>query len=417
MNRVRRALHRPPPRLVPAMAGLLAAGVACGAEPAEPVEAGDVWEAVSDGTVDFSARYRLEHVDQDGLGEEALASNLDATLGYRTRPWLGLAGYLQFENVSRIGEENFNDTVNGLTDHPVVADPEGAEVNQAYLAYEGGRLPGARLAVGRQAINLDDQRFVGQVAWRLNDQTFDAATVAWDGIERLSLLGGYVWNVNTILGTDRTMEGGAILLNAAYAVEGYGTATGYAYLLDFEAGQGTDSATLGARFAGDRELDDDWTLSYEADLARQGAYADTDDFEALRYHLAVGAAWRWAALTIGYEVLGSDDGVAAFQTPLGTNHAFNGWADRFLTTPADGLRDLFVRLAANCPAVEGLKGSVAYHVFSSDEDDRDYGTEIDVVATWAWDHGLSFGLKAASYDAEDFATDTTKLWGWAAYAF
>ena len=30
-----------------------------------------------------------------------------------------------------------------------------------------------------------------------------------------------------------------------------------------------------------------------------------------------------------------------FDTPLGTNHAFQGWADLFLITPADGIRDVF----------------------------------------------------------------------------
>ncbi len=46
-------------------------------------------------------------------------------------------------------------------------------------------------------------------------------------------------------------------------------------------------------------------------------------------------------LGVGYELLGSDDGVAAFQTPLATLHKFNGFADQFLVTPAGGLQDIY----------------------------------------------------------------------------
>ena len=47
----------------------------------------------------------------------------------------------------------------------------------------------------------------------------------------------------------------------------------------------------------------------------------------------------------GYEVLGADDGAAltSFQTPLATLHKFQGWADKFLTTPPNGIREGAVR--------------------------------------------------------------------------
>ena len=37
------------------------------------------------------------------------------------------------------------------------------------------------------------------------------------------------------------------------------------------------------------------------------------------------------------------------QTPLATLHAFNGWADMFLTTPANGLQDLYFRASYTLP--------------------------------------------------------------------
>ena len=50
-------------------------------------------------------------------------------------------------------------------------------------------------------------------------------------------------------------------------------------------------------------------------------------------------------LTLGYEVLGSDDGKKGFATPLATGHKFQGFADKFLTTPNDGVQDLYVGVA------------------------------------------------------------------------
>ena len=62
--------------------------------------------------------------------------------------------------------EDYNSTVNGLTQFPVVADPENIELNRLQLQYRG--LPKTVVTIGRQRINLDDQRFVGAVGWRLD---------------------------------------------------------------------------------------------------------------------------------------------------------------------------------------------------------------------------------------------------------
>jgi hypothetical protein len=116
-------------------------------------------------------------------------------------------------------------------------------------------------------------------------------------------------------------------------------------------------------------------------------------------------------LTAGYEELGSDGGVAAFQTPLATLHAFNGWADLFLTTPATGLRDYYAGVGKTfaVPFLPGLKADLTYHEFDSEFGGLDYGSE--------WDASLGFKLgpvallaKYARYEASGFAVDTEKFW-------
>jgi hypothetical protein len=110
-------------------------------------------------------------------------------------------------------------------------------------------------------------------------------------------------------------------------------------------------------------------------------------------------------------VLGGDKGPGnrAFQTPLATKHAFQGWADIFLATPADGVKDAYV--GATLPLLGGSL-QAWYHDFRAERGSSQYGEEIDV----AYGHpipgvkGLVGLVKYASYDADEFAVDTDKLW-------
>ena len=68
-------------------------------------------------------------------------------------------------------KSDYNSTTNGKTTYPAVADPETYEINRLQLT--NTRIPMTTVTLGRQRIVLDDQRFVGNVGWRQNEQTFD----------------------------------------------------------------------------------------------------------------------------------------------------------------------------------------------------------------------------------------------------
>src|SRR3546814_7821694 len=74
-------------------------------------------------------------------------------------------------------------------------------------------------------------------------------------------------------------------------------------------------------------------------------------------------------LTGGYELLGSDGGATgiaggfAFQTPFATLHKFNGWADKFLTTPGTGIQDYSAGVAYTVPKVGKAGPLVASFTF------------------------------------------------------
>jgi hypothetical protein len=78
-----------------------------------------------------------------------------------------------------------------------------------------------------------------------------------------------------------------------------------------------------------------------------------------------------------------------------------------LTTPGDGIEDIYVGVSGKLGPV---KLQAVYHDFSAEDNSTSYGTELDLVATWVFAKGFSTQLKYAYYDADDFATDTTKIW-------
>ena len=127
-------------------------------------------------TVHADIRYRLEFVDQQGIAKDAAASTLRLRTSLQTAEWNGLSAVVEGEAILAIGKERFNDTINGRTQYPVVADPEDILLNQAYIRWKPDRR--IEVTAGRQAVNLDNQRWIGSVGWRQNDQTLDAVKIS-----------------------------------------------------------------------------------------------------------------------------------------------------------------------------------------------------------------------------------------------
>ena len=69
--------------------------------------------------------------------------------------------------------------------YPVVADPESYEINRLQLTNTS--IIDTTITLGRQRIVLDDHRFVGNVGWRQNEQTFDALRVVNKHIPNLTI--------------------------------------------------------------------------------------------------------------------------------------------------------------------------------------------------------------------------------------
>ncbi len=368
----------------------------------------------------LDSRVRYEHVDQEDFHQ-----NADAVTA-RTR----LGAELAVGNWSLLAESEgtlalsgrYDNGLNGRTRFPLVADPETIEINRLQLRYSG--LPRTTFTAGRQRINLDDQRFVGSVGWRDNEQTFDAVRVEYGSAEELKADLTYSWSVRTIWGIDgegprqQAIGGNNLFVTLDYATP-YGTLGGFTYLVDLDeaaiAGFGLSSQTYGVHFAGSRAVSRDVKLSYAASYAHQADYhRNPQDYAADRYWAEGAVEIGALRLGLGHDVLGADDGRAltSFQTPLATLHKFQGWTDKFLVTPPDGVRDLYANAGYAWRDVAGLdsvEASVTWHRFRSDRLGLDYGQEWDAMVS-ARRASWRATAKVARYDARRYATDTAKFW-------
>lgn len=366
-------------------------------------------------------RYRYESVEQVGIARTATANTLRTNLGFETGSFYDFKALVEGQSIQHIGGDRFNDTTNGLGVYPVIADPENNEFNQAWIMWSG--IPETDLKLGRQNIMFDNQRFIGNVGWRQNDQTYDAATITAKPVDRLMFSYNYVWNVNRIFGEHSAIpdySGNTHLLHADYTFAEWLKIAAYGYFLDLEEATNLSSDTEGFQLSGKHALNTDWKFQYLAEYAIQSDANDNpNNYNAAYFHITPSLIWRGVTLQAGFETLGGD-GVDAFQTPLATLHAHNGWADKFLTTPANGLEDAYARISYKLddvhPVINGTTLDVIYHDYNAEEGSADYGQEWNLQASKNFKTGgfiikdVTLTGKYADYNAETFATDTKKLW-------
>jgi len=380
-------------------------------------------KAIEDGTIKLGFRYRYEFVDQDSFDDDAHANTLRTRLIFAPQITDDWGFLLNFDDVRRIGSAKFNDTRNGKTDRPLVADPKGTDLNQMAIKYTGWE--NATVVLGRQAMPRGNLRFVGGVEWRQNEQTYDSVSIAYDFNSKLSGYYAYIAQVNRIFGPDSLPAGGnpafredldssIHLLDAKYDFAPEAKLMGYAYFMDFDDADALSNLTLGARLTGDIALQEGLKLSYAGEFAYQEDHGDNPvSYDANYYLVEGGINWTGIGIKLSYEVLeGGNASGTAFRTPLATLHKWQGWADKFIGpsttgTPASGIEDLYLTLTGKA---FGAKFNLTYHDFDAEANSGDLGSEFDASASYAFLDHYSVLFKLASFDADDFSDDTTKFW-------
>ncbi|SEA30225.1 alginate export family protein [Microbulbifer marinus] len=364
----------------------------------EEASAASLGEALSQSEVTLGLRARAEQVDVDGADSADLTS-LKTRLTFQSGTFQGLSTLIEMDDVTHL-----TDFEGG------VADPEGTEVNQALLAY---KLGDTTMKYGRQRILLDNQRFVGGVGFRQNEQTYDGFSITNNSLADTTLFLAHIDNVNRIFGEDSPLgdhKNDTYLLNAKYSGIKAGALSAYAYLIDNETAPAFSTDTYGLRFAGKTGRAD-----YALEYATQSSAADNPASYDADYLLAEGG-YAFGSITVkmGYELLGSDGSNGQFITPLATLHKFQGWNDKFLGGGSGnipgGIEDAYATLGTS---LAGIKFALNYHQLSSEDPgvsgmDK-LGSEYGFVVGGKIG-SVDLSLKYSDFTADEFSSDTTKWW-------
>ena len=396
---------------------------------------------VSGSSIKVNIRARYEDVSWDGY-EDADALTVRTRLSYQSGAWNGFAVTAEMDNVTEADHKVdyavwAADPINaGTVKHALISDPEGTDLNQAYVSYTTFNNV---VRYGRQRIILDNARFIGNVGWRQNEQTYDGISFTNKSIRYTNIFAAHITNVDRIFGNSVPIQGDykqdTNLFNVSYTGFEAGKLTGYAYLIDNindAALVGTGAAANKAAAISSNTYGVRWSSTanpsfmYNLEYAQQkGAGSNPLDYTA-NYTLVEASTTlgRFVPL-IGYEVLGSDKGNKGFATPFATLHIFNGWADRFLSTPKEGIRDTYASLTTT---VQGATLIAAYHSYEADEKSRAAGPTlgkiIDFGNEWNLSASKKFGAvvytaKYAKFDngnwvqkvgTKSLVSDTSKIW-------
>lgn len=383
--------------------------------PAPPAPPPTISDQIGAGKLILEVRARYETVDQTRtatLLDKADAFTVRTRLGWETAEWNGFKGLVEFEDVRQVGNEHYAVNVPGAATaplngadkarYPIVNDPDVTELNRAQLTWT----PSAALQVtaGRQRILIDDQRFVGNVGWRQDEQTFDAvrADVA---LGRFKATYAYVTHVNRILGELRDWDSDSHLFNATWSPAEALRLEGFVYALDFGNSAVNSSITKGVKASGKTWLGL-YQLAYNATFARQSDYRhNTANFDLDYVSADLAGTFDIYTVKLAYENL-EGDGTRGFTTPLATVHAFNGWSDAFVSPGGnksfvDGIKDLNlgVNVKPRFRATYFFNTDIVarYHDFDDQRTGADLGHEWDLQFTAAITAKLSVQLKYADF--------------------
>ena len=398
--------------------------------------------------IDLRARY--ETVTDNSKTLDANANTIRARLGYDTGYWNNFQLGFDFDQIWTVGGATYNSTRNGKTAYPTVADPSMTALNRLTLTYASDF--DTKFTIGRQRLLIGNQRYVGNAGWRQHEQTYDSLSAVNTSITDLTFTYAYLYRVNRVNGpaipvpsnTNPAATGQANyfksdshVMDAVYVGVDNLRLEGYAFLLDLSApGFATtvpqqtatsrlSTATYGGRADYSFPLGEDVGGKLTGEFAHQTNYANNPLSISLNYWLGEASA-SYAGLTglVGYEVL-EGNGTIGFATPLATLHAFNGWADMFLTTPTNGLKDLYLKASYALPAdfieMRSLTGIVTWHDFTTDNLNAGIGSEWDASLELAVDANASVLAKYAGYQGSGVAfggfPDKSIFWLQLAYKY
>jgi len=372
--------------------------------------------AASKPILESSLRY--ETVDQLGFSNKAEALTWRNRVGLQSGDFHNIKALVEFENVSALMGD-YNSTTNGKTTYPTVNDPTVTELNRAQLVWTPSGA--TTVTLGRQRIILDDARFVGNVGWRQDEQTMDGMRVD-SGFGRLKFTAAYLTKINRVLAETKDWQSNSYLFDATYSVNEALKLQGFNYALDFKNAAASSTNTYGLRASGGAWVSS-FKLNYVTQYATQTDFGNNPaDFKLNEYMVEGAATYDIFTAKLNYESLGGN-GIVGFITPLGTTHAFQGFADAFSGTGGNktlpnGINDLSYSLVIAghtkpwAPCIMNPTLTLIYHDFKSEHIDTKIGSEWDAVFAAGLTKNLSLLLKYADFERASPTMPASRTKGW-----
>ncbi|RYY76854.1 MAG: hypothetical protein EOO52_04995 [Gammaproteobacteria bacterium] len=381
---------------------------------------------------DWSARTR--YADFSGE-EDARAASLLLRLNLDSKWSENIETHLQLDNVNRAFKNEHSDGVD-LNGNPVIPDAEGFDLNQAYVALN---YDSVKFQLGRQRINLDDQRFIGGNGFWQNEQTFDAALTNIKFLSNSQFTYAYIGNVNRIFGdqADNNLSPGdegyeswdgarpAAMLGdhkhhthiaqLNYNEWDYSQIIAYAYAIDNKTQPTASNNTFGANY----------NFTYKADVLKYRVRIESalqkqpelNDSPLLTYYLLdANIGVNRFEFNGRYEVLSNKEGVN-FITPLASLHDFQGASNLVQNYAAHGIKDSSIGITWRATP---FKIESQYHQFRSYTSNDYLAQELDVTLSYRPNRKHVVSLLLAYFKPEFSASEessTSKLYLDYAYNF
>jgi hypothetical protein len=365
-------------------------------------------EAVLPDGLVVDLRYRDAHIDQAGFADSANANTLRITLGYLMQFAPQWSGYAEGTRVVVFGD-NYNSGANGRTKLPAEGDPPSSEISSAWLGFNNGTVQ-ARL--GRQYVNLDNQRFFTSGLWRQNPQSFDAVNASWSLATGTTLQYLHLDKALRSVGhdyPDPTQSTWSLDANLFHFEQKLplGRLAGYDYLVENDTTARYSWRTAGLRWTGSQTLATG-VFNWAAEGARQSSWRNNPSHYDADYHLLDASYGTTSiAIRLGDELLGGD-GRNAFSSPYGSNHGFDGWTNQFKNTPPKGLEDRYAGAFGKIAAQ--WTWSILAHNFFAARGEQRYGSEVNALLGYDLRNGFSVEANYANYHRNTFGASERALW-------
>jgi len=320
-----------------------------------------------------------------------------------------------------VHNDNYNSVAVMNFASPIV-DTEGFNLNQANLVYNSD--DDWKVNIGRQSLSYDNERMVGALEYWQTPQSFDAVSFDYNDHINWHVQYAYTNKVHRIYGRDSKsnlpsedvrfgvveqrpgFELGkhklnASLLNVEYKTENNLQIVAYNYLLNNKSYAEFSTKTTGLRVA-DQFKPNQFKYSYTAEFAwQEDAYNNPENYQVWYNLIEAEVQYKSHKVKFGQETLSNENGIG-FQTSLGTNHKFQGWADVFDAYAVQrGLRDSFVSYRGR---QNKFRWRVVYHKFNSFEKSKKMGYEIDVELAYRLNRKWEFKTVYADFHTSNSST-------------